>query len=105
MAAYAREKGVSYINFLDKIDEVGLDFTQDTYDGGLHLNLSGAEKLTKWFGQWLAENCELPDHGNDAAVQSLWAQRAQRYHAMAEDQRRELAELGYLKSYGAKKPE
>lgn len=102
MEDYAREKGVPYINFLDKIDEVGLDFTQDTYDGGLHLNLSGAEKLSRWFGRWLAENCALPDHGGDAEIQELWSARSQRYHAMAEDQARELQELGYLKSYGAK---
>ncbi|MBD5161368.1 MAG: SGNH/GDSL hydrolase family protein [Oscillibacter sp.] len=105
MEDYARERGISYINFLDKIDEVGLDFTQDTYDGGLHLNLSGAEKLSRWFGRWLAENCGLPDHGEDAEINELWAGRSQRYHAMAADQARELAELGYLKSYGAKKPE
>lgn len=102
MEDYAREKGVPYINFLDKIDEAGLDFTQDTYDGGLHLNLSGAEKLSRWFGRWLTENCALPDHGGDAEIQELWSARSQRYHAMAEDQARELQELGYLKSYGAK---
>ena len=102
MEDYAREKGVPYINFLDKIDEAGLDFTQDTYDGGLHLNLSGAEKLSRWFGRWLTENCAMPDHGGDAEIQELWSARSQRYHAMAEDQARELQELGYLKSYGAK---
>ena len=97
--------GIPYINFLDKIEEVRLDFTQDTYDGGLHLNLSGAEKLTHWFGQWLAENYDLPDHSTDAAITELWAQRSRRYHDMAADQARELEELGYLKSYGAKNPE
>ena len=105
MEVYARERGIPYINFLDKIEEVGLDFTQDTYDGGLHLNLSGAEKLTHWFGQWLAENYDLPDHSTDAAITELWAQRSRRYPDMAADQARELEELGYLKSYGAKNPE
>ena len=105
METYAREHNIPYLNFLDKIDEVGLDFSQDTYDGGLHLNLSGAEKLTRWFGRWLMENCDLPDHGDDTDIQALWTRRAERYHAMAADQARELAELGYLKSYGAKKPE
>ena len=105
METYAREHNIPYLNFLDKIDEVGLDFSQDTYDGGLHLNLSGAEKLTRWCGRWLMENCDLPDHGDDTDIQALWTRRAERYHAMAADQARELAELGYLKSYGAKKPE
>ena len=105
MEAYARERGLAYINFLDKIDEVGLDFSQDTYDGGLHLNLSGAEKLTRWFGRWLAENAELTSYGEDDQVAALWEQRSRRYHDMAADQARELEELGYLRSYGAKKPE
>ena len=27
-----------------------IDFTADTYDSGLHLNLYGAEKMSHWFG-------------------------------------------------------
>ena len=50
---YARENGLKYINFLDKQDEVGIDYSKDTYDGGLHLNLYGAEKMSRYFGKML----------------------------------------------------
>ena len=58
--------------------------------------------LILWLICMMTENCALPDHGGDAEIQELWSARSQRYHAMAEDQARELQELGYLKSYGAK---
>ena len=45
---YAEENDLKYINFLNLIEETGLDFSKDTYDGGLHLNLSGAEKITEY---------------------------------------------------------
>jgi len=53
---YAGENGLKYINFLDKQDEVGIDYSKDTYDGGLHLNLYGAEKMSRYFGKLLREN-------------------------------------------------
>lgn len=58
---YAARRGLSYINFLELTDEIGVDFTTDTYDSGLHLNLYGAEKLSRWFGQWLTANCPVED--------------------------------------------
>lgn len=60
MVDYAAEYGLTYINFLDHIDEIGLDFSTDTYDQGLHLNLSGAEKLSDYFGTILQE-AGVPD--------------------------------------------
>ena len=42
---YAKEKQITYINFLYHIEEIGLDYSADTYDSGQHLNLTGAEKL------------------------------------------------------------
>lgn len=104
MEDYAASRGLPYLNFLELIDEVGLDFDQDTYDGGLHLNLSGSEKLASWFGNWLTENLDLPDHSGDAELTALWQERAERYHQMEADQLRELEEVGYLKSYGARAP-
>ena len=50
---YAGENGLKYITFLDKQDEVGIDYSKDTYDGGLHLNLYGAEKMSRYFGKLL----------------------------------------------------
>ena len=48
MVDYAKKNDLLYVNFLDSIEEIGLDFNHDTYDRGLHLNLSGAEKLSHY---------------------------------------------------------
>ena len=50
---YAKKNGLSYINYLDLTDEVGIDYSKDTYDGGLHLNVYGAEKMSRYFGKFL----------------------------------------------------
>jgi len=46
VVAYAQEYDLPYYNMLKNSDEIGIDFSTDTYDGGLHMNLSGAEKLS-----------------------------------------------------------
>jgi len=100
--SYAKEKGVPYVNYLEEIEEIGLDFSQDTYDGGLHLNLSGAEKLTRYFGNWLKENYDLTDYRENEELAKIWSEKKDFYDEMKEDQYRELDEFGYLKSYGAR---
>lgn len=103
MVEYAKKNHVDYINFLDHIDEIGLDFQHDTYDAGLHLNLSGAEKLSEYFGKYLVEKYHIQDSRQDPDSSSRWAKKVKFYNDMKEDQYRELKEYGYLKSYGAKK--
>lgn len=104
MEDYAEKNGLLYINFLELLDETGIDFDTDTYDNGLHLNLSGAEKLAKYLGAELSETYQLPDHRGDAQVAAKWQEKSDFYHEMEADQYRELEEYGYLKSYGGRKP-
>ncbi len=101
MAEYAGQNDLTYINFLKLVDEAGIDFTTDTYDSGLHLNLSGAEKLSEYFGEILRKNHGLADHRGDPEYESIWEEKVKSYYEMKADQERELAEYGYLKSYGA----
>lgn len=82
-----------------------LDFSTDTYDGGQHMNLSGAEKLTDVFGKLVTSFVYFPDHADDEALNADWQAKCDRYHAMAADQARELEEKGWLESYGARKPD
>lgn len=71
---YAKTYELPYYNFLELTDEVGIDFTKDTYDGGLHLNLSGAEKMGAYFGKILREEFQVPDRRNDEKI-ALCGQR------------------------------
>ena len=61
MEAFAKEKGVTYIDLNGKADELGIDWTQDTNDGGDHMNLNGARKVVKYFGNYFRENLNLTD--------------------------------------------
>jgi len=80
---------------------MGIDYENDTFDGGLHMNLSGAEKFTSYFGEILSRDFNLPDHRNEEEYQKIWQEKVDFYYAMKADQERELNKYGYLKSYGA----
>lgn len=44
IADYAKKNNIDYYNLKNVVDEVGIDFSKDTYDAGLHLNLSRCYK-------------------------------------------------------------
>lgn len=97
--AYAQEHGLRYYNFLENIDEIGLDYNTDTYDQGSHLNLSGAEKLASYFGNILVEELELTDHRGDAEYEQIWTTLSQQYDQVRETQERLLKENGKLTGF------
>ena len=91
---YAQAHGLLYINFLELIDETGLDFSTDTYDAGLHLNLSGAEKISRYLGQMLREQIGLEDRRSDAHLSALWQEKIAAYE---HELREQYAALGEAK--------
>ena len=94
MVDYAKENNITYINFLEAQDEMGLDWTKDTYDGGLHLNLAGAEKLSKYFGDILSKDMKVPDRRGDAALEKYWKTVETRYEAEIDRQNTNLERYG-----------
>ena len=80
MVSYAEANDLLYINFLDYQEEIGIDWNTDTYDTGLHLNVYGAEKLSRYFGRILTEECGVADRRNDETVSGLWAEKVAAYH-------------------------
>jgi hypothetical protein len=100
IADYARKRGLPYLNALEKIGEIGLDFQADTYDAGLHLNLRGAEKMSRYLGGWLRQSCPaLEDRRGNAALSGVWAVKTAQYRAMRAAQEREIAEDGAVKTF------
>lgn len=77
---FAQENGLTYINMLESLEDIGIDWNTDTYDTGLHLNVSGAEKAASWLGKILAEECGIPDRRQEAEIASLWADKAAVYY-------------------------
>lgn len=99
MLEYAENNDITYINLLDKADEIGIDFAIDTYDAGLHLNLGGAEKLSIYFGAYLRDEVGAVDHRADEKINRLWTQKAAIYHSMVETQLKEIANDGKVKTF------
>lgn len=101
IVAYADQHGLSYINCIPQIEQIGLDFTKDTYNGGQHLNVYGAEKLSLFLGEYLQTEAALPDRRDEAAYQTVWEGKIAFYDQMKREQEAEFAELGYLKKFVA----
>jgi len=79
IAEYAKENGLTYLDFNVMNKETGFDWRSDTGDGGTHLNISGARKITNYIGTYLQKNCMgLQDRRQDAAW-SLWSKYYARY--------------------------
>lgn len=85
--AYAQKNDLLYINMLDYQQEIGIDWSKDTYDTGLHLNVYGAEKAADWFGNVLRQQCNVPDRRAEQSIADRWAEKCETYH-----QRKELLE-------------
>ncbi len=79
--AYAEKNDLAYYNFIEERDAIGIDFTTDTYDRGVHLNVYGAEKLSAYFGEILAEEHGIPDRRDESETAERWQARVDAYEA------------------------
>ena len=80
IVSYAEEHSLAYYNFISHTEEIGIDWSTDTYDAGAHLNVHGAEKLTVYFGKILQEQHGLTDHRGEDALRSVWEEKVTRYY-------------------------
>lgn len=85
---YAAKHSLTYLNFLKLQEETGIDYRTDTYDAGLHMNLSGAEKLARWLGRYLRDEVGLADRRDEAGLCALWEEKIACYEADKEEQYR-----------------
>ncbi len=98
---YAAKYGLTYLNFCNYKDEIGIDMSVDTYDAGKHLNIYGAEKLSVYFGQYLVDHYDLTDYRNVPEVAAEYEKDIKFYNDMRDDQLYEIETYGELRSYGA----
>lgn len=78
---YAADNGLSYYNFIDDVEKIGIDWSRDTYDGGVHLNVYGAMKLSEYFGKILVKEHNAPDRRADGELSSVWDVRADEFYS------------------------
>ena len=83
---YAEKYGLSYYNFLELGEETKIDYNTDTYDGGLHMNLKGAEKLTRYFGNILSQDIGLKNLRGDSELEKVWDENREEFESDKEAQ-------------------
>ena len=98
---FAQKYDVPYFNYINHIEDIGLDMSHDTYDAGMHLNIYGAEKLSDYIGQWLKDNYDLQDMRQDDKVSAFYQEKIKFYETMRDDQLSEIEQYGQLVNYGA----
>ena len=96
---FADENNLIYINFLEYIDDIGLDFSEHTFNAGLHLNVYGAEMLSRYFGQILMDEFDLPDRRSEPDTAVYWDDLSSLYHGLVQVQQEEIARYGGIESF------
>lgn len=66
---YALGKGVPYLDFNLMEKELKINWKTDTMDGGDHLNMNGAKKVTEYLGAYLKKNYALSDYRENQMFQ------------------------------------
>ena len=87
---YAEKYNIPYINFYELLDETGIDYETDTYDGGLHMNLSGAGKLSEYLGNVLTKEYGIEDHRGDKEISAVYNKKYAEYENRKQKQQKEL---------------
>ena len=70
IADIVEEGGYRFLNLNDYYEEIGVDFSTDFYDYGGHANAIGAEKCSRFLGEYLKENYDFEDKRGQAAYAS-----------------------------------
>lgn len=65
---FAKQEGIELLDLNMYADEIGINWNEDTRDGGDHLNNKGAEKVTNYIEKYL-NGKNLVNHKNDKKYQ------------------------------------
>ena len=56
------------------------------------MNLSGAEKITKWLGEYLSKEIGLKNRSGEPSLEAAWKQKLEAYYAEIDRQTKEWKE-------------
>ncbi len=84
MVKLANDLGIEFIDFNVLTNEVPIDWTTDTRDGGDHLNNSGAEKISDYIGNYLLETGLFEDKRTSEDY-SKWNEYLEEFNKMKQE--------------------
>ncbi len=84
LTAYASEIGVPYSDLNAENDKIGIDWKTDSIDEGDHLNVNGADKVTRFLINFIKENESMEDRSKDQNYKD-WDALFEKYLAMKEE--------------------
>jgi hypothetical protein len=96
---FAEKHNLLYVNFLNYIDDIGLDYNNHTFSAGLDLNVFGAELLSRFFGEILQTRFSLPDRRNDPDTAEPWNTLSALYHQNKARQQSEIERYGHIQNF------
>lgn len=76
----AEELDLPYFDMNDMTEEVPIDWTKDTFDGGDHLNYYGAQKVTAYLGKYLSARQLFSDKRGTAGYET-WEEAEEVFYA------------------------
>ena len=76
---FANNKGLDFIDLNLNYKDFGFDWNTDSADGGDHLNVYGAEKVSKYIGKIIQEKYNIPNRKQDLNC-SAWYENSKKYH-------------------------
>ena len=85
IVSFAQKHDLDYYNLKEVAEEIGIDYTTDTYDGGLHMNLKGATKLSKYFAKVLKEEYGLEDYRENPEIRNAYKEKLKQYEQAIEE--------------------
>ena len=77
MVEYCKEKNIPFVD-MSEDDNLQMDWVNDTFDDGVHLNVYGAEKVSTYIGKYISEKYKLENHKDDENY-SNWNEDLQKY--------------------------
>lgn len=92
-----KEFEIEYWDLMYESD-VGIDWTQDSHDGGYHLNIKGAEKVSRKIADKIAENYILDQNTSEKYEQDVCLYQKLKYIALLESQNSILEYLQQVES-------
>lgn len=79
---YAESRGIKCLD-LNTID-IGINWNEDSKDGGAHMNVLGALKVSEYLADYMVENFDLEDHRDDPKY-AYWHEDYKVYEKMLKE--------------------